>query len=117
MGGLRFGIDGDGNYGYYGADDSLIPFSRNKGIFIPISGAWTQHNKATHTYDASSYNNGLDVSKATVYPIVKEISQGTGTVQYSASISSSWVVTITSSGYTTGENLQTLYHGVVVLFE
>lgn len=26
MGGLRFGIDGDGNYGYYGADDSLIPF-------------------------------------------------------------------------------------------
>lgn len=26
MGGLRFGTDGDGNYGYYGADDSLIPF-------------------------------------------------------------------------------------------
>ena len=28
LGGLRFGVDGDGNYGYYGADDSLIPFSR-----------------------------------------------------------------------------------------
>ena len=27
LGGLRFGVDGDGNYGYYGADDSLIPFS------------------------------------------------------------------------------------------
>lgn len=27
LGGLRFGTDGDGNYGYYGADDSLIPFS------------------------------------------------------------------------------------------
>lgn len=29
FGGLRFGIDGDGNYGYYGADDSLIPFNRS----------------------------------------------------------------------------------------
>lgn len=28
LGGLRFGIDGDGNYGYYGADDSLIPFKK-----------------------------------------------------------------------------------------
>ena len=27
LGGLRFGVDGDGNYGYYGADDSLIPFN------------------------------------------------------------------------------------------
>ena len=26
LGGIQFGIDGDGNYGYYGADDSLIPF-------------------------------------------------------------------------------------------
>lgn len=26
LGGLKFGTDGDGNYGYYGADDSLIPF-------------------------------------------------------------------------------------------
>lgn len=26
IGNLRFGVDGDGNYGYYGADDSLIPF-------------------------------------------------------------------------------------------
>lgn len=27
LGGLKFGTDGDGNYGYYGADGSLIPFS------------------------------------------------------------------------------------------
>jgi hypothetical protein len=27
LGGLRFGVDGEGNYGYFGADDSLIPFS------------------------------------------------------------------------------------------
>ena len=26
LGGLKFGTDGDGNYGYYGADGSLIPF-------------------------------------------------------------------------------------------
>lgn len=26
LGGLRFGTDGEGNYGYFGADDSLIPF-------------------------------------------------------------------------------------------
>lgn len=27
LGGLRFGVDGEGNYGYFGADGSLIPFS------------------------------------------------------------------------------------------
>mgnify|MGYP005750173883 CR=1 FL=1 len=27
LGGMKFGKDGDGNYGYYGADGSLIPFS------------------------------------------------------------------------------------------
>lgn len=30
FGGLRFGIDGDGNYGYYKADDSFVPFSNIK---------------------------------------------------------------------------------------
>ena len=30
LGGLRFGVDGEGNYGYFGADDSLIPFSSGK---------------------------------------------------------------------------------------
>jgi hypothetical protein len=27
LGGLRFGTNGEGNYGYFGADDSFIPFS------------------------------------------------------------------------------------------
>lgn len=36
MGGLTFGKDGDGNYGYYGADGSLIPFSKSSP-FIGIS--------------------------------------------------------------------------------
>ena len=34
MGGLKFGKDGDGNYGYYGADGSLIPFKGSKVIAI-----------------------------------------------------------------------------------
>lgn len=32
LGGLRFGKDGDGNYGYYGADGSLIPFKNRKSL-------------------------------------------------------------------------------------
>ena len=40
LGGLRFGVDGEGNYGYFGADDSLIPFNKFKKayIFFAISG-------------------------------------------------------------------------------
>lgn len=34
IGGVRFGIDGDGNRGYYGADGSLIPFSKGSKTFI-----------------------------------------------------------------------------------
>lgn len=30
LGGLKFGTDGDGNYGYYGADGSLVPFKAFK---------------------------------------------------------------------------------------
>lgn len=32
LGGMKFGTDGDGNYGYYGADGSLIPFSSSEII-------------------------------------------------------------------------------------
>lgn len=34
LGGLRFGVDGDGNYGYYKADDSFIPFSNS--VFVGV---------------------------------------------------------------------------------
>ena len=34
LGGIRFGTDGDGNYGYYGADGSLIPFKRGGGVSL-----------------------------------------------------------------------------------
>ncbi len=34
LGGLSFGIDGDGNYGYYGADGSLIPFKSTSIYYL-----------------------------------------------------------------------------------
>ena len=37
LGGLRFGTDGDGNYGYYGADDSLIPFKSGNDLEMVTS--------------------------------------------------------------------------------
>ena len=45
MGGLKFGKDGDGNYGYYGADGSLIPFSSNRRY----SYSWTSSNNEQKT--------------------------------------------------------------------
>ena len=33
LGGVQFGIDGEGNYGYFGADGSLIPFKSGKLLF------------------------------------------------------------------------------------
>ena len=42
LGGLKFGKDGDGNYGYYGADGSLIPFNRvSTGTFTMSSSGST----------------------------------------------------------------------------
>ena len=45
LGGLKFGKDGDGNYGYYGADGSLIPFSTNRRY----SYSWTSSNDEIKT--------------------------------------------------------------------
>lgn len=49
MGGLRFGVDGDGNGGYYGTDGSLIPFKKGATI-KQISGTLTS-NTATINCD------------------------------------------------------------------
>lgn len=34
LGGLRFGVDGDGNGGYYKADDSFVPFKKGRELII-----------------------------------------------------------------------------------
>lgn len=36
FGGVSFGIDGDGNYGYYGADGSLVPFKKGGCQLVSI---------------------------------------------------------------------------------
>ena len=36
FGGVSFGIDGDGNYGYYGADGSLVPFKKGECQLVSI---------------------------------------------------------------------------------
>ena len=65
LGGLRFGTDGDGNFGYYGADGSLIPFSVGGGnaefeIITEIGTAHTFNQGATVDLgDLSSYNQVL----------------------------------------------------------
>ena len=43
LNGMKFGKDGDGNYGYYGADGSLIPF---KGA-LKESDVWTYTERFT----------------------------------------------------------------------
>ena len=58
MGGLRFGKDGDGNYGYYGADDSLIPFS-GLNLDKPI---W-ENPSASTTADFPAQTINLDLSR------------------------------------------------------
>ena len=59
LGGLRFGIDGDGNYGYYGADDSLIPFKSSKVIAILC-----RNSVANHTFAKGTPFNDLEYCTA-----------------------------------------------------
>lgn len=51
---FKFGKDGDGNYGYYGADGSLIPF---KKTVVPniVSGA-SNTSSVTYTPDWENFN-------------------------------------------------------------
>ena len=67
LGGLRFGTDGEGNYGYFGADDSLIPF-RSKVVYL---GTGRSFNIATvvgienvKRYSADNFIVGWDCPSA-----------------------------------------------------
>ena len=57
LGGLRFGVDGDGNYGYYGADDSLIPFKKG-GQYIVQSGQ-TGATSITNCYQGRTQTGSI----------------------------------------------------------
>lgn len=67
LGGLSFGTDGDGNYGYYGADGSLIPF---KGSPIYIAQAFCRSSIATGAilYDVkNNYIMAQNINVTTKY--------------------------------------------------
>lgn len=53
LGGLRFGIDGDGNYGYYRADGSLIPFRQFEDT-IDFLGKSASTSAGTFTINVNS---------------------------------------------------------------
>ena len=61
MGGLRFGKDGDGNYGYYGADGSLIPFN-NKQIYIYLNEHSGESSSSAGTFSLIKYKLNNDLS-------------------------------------------------------
>ena len=67
MGGLTFGKDGDGNYGYYGADGSLVPFRSTEVICL---GTGTSFDVSTYKgYENFTVNNFIlayDAPTATV---------------------------------------------------
>ena len=63
LGGLRFGVDGDGNYGYYGADDSLIPFS---SVF------WAQYTKVAEDTAHILYTGPTNATITTDYTAKKD---------------------------------------------
>ena len=50
LGGLSFGADGDGNYGYYGADGSLVPFKMGIDTFKIVSN-YTTSFTVSNDYD------------------------------------------------------------------
>ena len=75
---FKFGIDGDGNYGYYGADDSLIPFSKSiSGIVSkPLSTKYTATKDGIYSAFANivyPQNYGLP-SWSTTGTIIKQTS-------------------------------------------
>lgn len=67
LGGLKFGKDGDGNYGYYGADGSLIPFNGlNPEHYINPS-LLTQENIVWYTSKPADFEGGYYIKDGYCY--------------------------------------------------
>lgn len=93
LGGMKFGKDGDGNYGYYGADGSLIPFKKEKEpITVNIYGSMNG-SAASFIFTAPIDRNNVSWWTAALY-------QGTqnGSLSQSAMNFSYSGKTIISSG-------------------
>lgn len=68
LGGLNFGKDGDGNYGYYGADGSLIPFKGNpKYVACAFS---TLINTSNGEYGCVLFNNIRNIVTRSTYSVI-----------------------------------------------
>lgn len=57
LGGMKFGKDGDGNYGYYGADGSLIPFKSAPPYIKSVNLGITYHQ----SFILRNYNSTIVV--------------------------------------------------------
>ena len=82
---FRFSTDGEGNYGFLGADDCFIPFNANKCAFGLVTFSTTNSTSVsygfkakylcvtfskaenTHNYGATYYNSDIDTSKVWMY--------------------------------------------------
>lgn len=80
MGGLRFGVDGDGNYGYYGDDDVLVPFK---------SGFTTLSVLFQHLYTESQNKTYTATKDCVVLAMCSETTQGgDGSAGYKSTLTS-----------------------------
>ena len=98
LGGLSFGTDGEGNYGYFGADGSLIPFK--SGMKFRISGefaakentfnptiAFTNNGNKTVTLNKISTTNTIEyiiTKDGTSSTIMSALSTKTNTIDISS---------------------------------
>ena len=57
---FQFATDGEGNYGYLGADDSFVPFKKASPIFT------TFHNAGNNVIQAYVDNSKLSIKKVTI---------------------------------------------------
>lgn len=109
---MKFGTDGDGNYGYYGADGSLIPFSKvvylGNGTTFNVSSYknyknFTSNNFVALSFDTIQAGNGVNVGTAGASAhaqIIKSYDNTTGILTFKIR---STVIGYTQSPYVEGK--------------
>ena len=81
LGGLKFGTDGEGNFGYFGADGSLIPFKRGETIVIePLVPTLTSSigSDGGEAFASSEYNNVRNAWRAFSNEVLDPVVAGSG---------------------------------------
>ena len=80
------------------------------------------HNNQTKTIDVSKYNNGMDITKATIYPLFKYMgynfnNAGQTGFSYAISATSDWKIKYESNGYQSGVSIGFNFYGFVILWD